>query len=243
VDVAVNLHGQGPESTRLLAALQPRRLVAFAPPSEAIDLADVDGPAWCDEEHEVERWCRLLTSAGIPADPADQFLHPPTRPPRLRGVVVVHAGAAAPGRRWPADRFAAVVQHVVRRGRCVALTGSADERGLTAEVASMVRAPRRLVHDLAGTTDLPALSALVAAARAVVANDTGIAHLATAFAVPSVVLFGPTSPGRWGARHDDGRQRAIWHGTTGDPHARSLDPGLASISVDEVVAALDPLLD
>lgn len=247
IDVAVNLHGRGPESTRLLGRLHPDRLIAFRPPSGARSPGPhhtvVEGPAWCDDEPEVERWCRLLSSTGIPAHPTDLFLHPPTVPSCLRGAVVVHVGAAAPCRRWPPERFAAVVRHIVGRNRCVALTGSPPERELTGLVATMVDAPRGLVHDLAGATDLTTLSALVAGARAVLANDTGIAHLATAFGVPSVVLFGPTSPQRWGAHHDGGRQRAIWHGSTGDPHAVALDAGLAAITVDEVVGALDPLLD
>src|SRR4051794_35502744 len=48
-DVAVNLHGRGPQSTELLRATLPGRLVAFGLPG---------GPAWRAEEHEVARWCR-----------------------------------------------------------------------------------------------------------------------------------------------------------------------------------------
>jgi ADP-heptose:LPS heptosyltransferase len=97
---------------------------------------------------------------------------------------------------------------------------------------------------LAGRTDLVHLAALVAGAGRVVCGDTGVAHLATAFGTPSVVLFGPTSPGCWGpppGRRD--RHRALWAGGTGDPHGHVADPGLLDLTVADVVAALEVLPD
>ena len=85
-----------------------------------------------------------------------------------------------------------------------------------------------------------ALAALVAAAGRVVVGDTGVAHLATAFGTPSVVLFGPTSPAAWGPPPGR-RHRALWAGRVGDPHGEQPDPGLLAIPVDEVLAALDAL--
>ena len=73
VDVAVNLHGRGPESSAHLAALGPRRLVAFA--HEDVP-ATAGGPEWNEEEHEVRRWCRMLDAAQVPADPTDLELPP-----------------------------------------------------------------------------------------------------------------------------------------------------------------------
>ena len=87
-------------------------------------------------------------------------------------------------------------------------------------------------------------------ARLVVCGDTGVAHLATAYGTPSVVLFGPTSPATWGPAVDVERHTVLWHGDgtaggayRGDPHGAVLDPALARVTVDEVVAAADALLD
>ncbi|MFF9803490.1 glycosyltransferase family 9 protein, partial [Streptomyces rochei] len=66
-DIAVDLHGNGPPSHRLLMRLRPLKLLAFAHP----ETPEVDGPQWFPEEHERARWCRLLQSYGIDADPAD----------------------------------------------------------------------------------------------------------------------------------------------------------------------------
>ena len=77
----------------------------------------------------------------------------------------------------------------------------------------------------------------MAAARLVVCGDTGAAHLATAFATPSVVLFGPMPPALWGPPRE-GPHTVLWHGTgLGDPWGAQVDPALARIDVPEVLAA------
>ncbi len=230
-DVAVNLHGRGPQSTALLEQTRPRHLVAFGAPG---------CPQWRPGEHERHRWCRLLREAGIPADPADFRLAPPDReaPPVARGATVVHPGASTAARRWPAERWAAVAAAEAAASRPVVVTGSAVERSLAEQVAASADLPAGSV--LAGRTDLLDLLAVVDAAERVVCGDTGVAHVATALAVPSVVLFGPTSPAEWGPPAS-GPHRVLWAGHTGDPLAEEPFPGLLDVSVTDVVAALADL--
>lgn len=241
IDVAVNLHGRGPQSSRLLTEVRPGRLVAFAHPEVA---ETAGGPRWREEEHEVQRWCGLLTESGIPADPTELALPvPPAAEPWRRDAVVVHAGAASPARQWPADRFARVVRVLSECGQDVLLTGGRAERARCEEVVRLahLRDERGSVEVVAGRTDLPTLAATVAAARAVICGDTGIAHLASAYRTPSVVLFGPTPP-RWWGPPTDGPHRVLWTGRTGDPHGQRLDPGLAEIGVPEVLDEIGSLL-
>jgi ADP-heptose:LPS heptosyltransferase len=91
---------------------------------------------------------------------------------------------------------------------------------------------------LAGETDLLGLAATIAHAGRVVCGDTGVAHLATAYGTPSVVLFGPTPPSEWGPPPDRPRHQALWAGGRGDPHADTPDPGLLAITVQDVLDAL-----
>jgi ADP-heptose:LPS heptosyltransferase len=95
---------------------------------------------------------------------------------------------------------------------------------------------------LAGRTDLPALAALVADASLVVCADTGVGHLATAYGTPSVVLFGPVAPARWGPPPQRPQHVTLWSGTTGDPFAAAPDPGLVRITAAAVRAAAEGLL-
>jgi ADP-heptose:LPS heptosyltransferase len=237
-DTAVNLHGRGPQSHRVLLATRPGRLIAYANPEIGQSLR---GPRWDDDEHEVDRWCRLLERMGIPADPGALDLPTPEPSPRVAGmraggVTVVHPGAASAARRWPPDRFAAVAASERGAGRRVLVTGSADEASIARRVASGAGLEPDAV--VAGRTDLVELGALVAVAGRVVCGDTGVAHLATALGTPSVLLFGPTSPARWGPPPDREAHVALWAGRTGDPHGTVPDPGLLMISVDDVLAGL-----
>lgn len=188
----MNLHGAGPHSHRALRALRPRRLLAFASP----ELGYRDGPSYAADEHEVERWCRLLGYFGVAADPADlQLARPAARSP-APGAVVVHPGASAVVRRWPPDRFAEVIRTLRAHGRQVVLTGAASERGLAEQVAAEAGLPAAAV--LAGRTNMVGLAALIAEAGLVVSGDTGVGHLASAYRRPSVLLFGPVLPRHWG---------------------------------------------
>ncbi|MGC5662535.1 glycosyltransferase family 9 protein [Micromonospora sp. WMMD723] len=232
-EVAVNLHGRGPRSHLMLAGAG--RLVAFrCPPA-----GHRDGPDWDDDEHEVDRWCRLLDWYGIPADRTDLALHrpPPGRLPA--GVTVVHPGSKVEAKRWPADRFAALARRLADRGHRVVVTGSAGERDLADRVAAGAGLPHSAV--LAGRTDLGELAALVAAARLVVSGDTGVGHLATAYRVPSVLLFGPVPPARWGPPADRPWHRVLW--AAGEDCAAGPGVGTAArwaaLPVDRVLAAVD----
>ena len=233
-DLAVNLHGRGPESHRAVLAAGPRRLVAFACAEVPESLP---GPAWRPHEHEVHRWCRLLAESGIPADPARIDLPAPPwpAPEPARGATLIHPGAASPARRWPAARWAAVARAERDAGRRVAVTGSASERPMAEAIARDAALPPGAV--LAGRTDLRALAAAVAAAACVLSGDTGVAHLATALGTRSVVLFGPTPPAEWGPPADRPQHVALHHGGCGDPHADAPDPALLAITVEEVLAA------
>jgi ADP-heptose:LPS heptosyltransferase len=237
-DVAVNLHGSGPESHRVLLARRPRRLIAFASPAVP---ESHGGPAWRDDEHEVARWCRLLRAAGIAADPRELDLAPPDLPvpDGARGATILHPGAKDAARRWPVARWIAVARAERGREHDVVVTGSEAERPLAQAIVNGAGLPAR--SNVAGTTDVLGLAGLVAVAGRVVCGDTGIAHLATALRTPSVVLFGPMSPASWGPPPERAWHRALWHGRHGDPHATRPDAGLLAIGVEEVVDALASL--
>jgi ADP-heptose:LPS heptosyltransferase len=237
-NIAVDMHGRGPQSHRVLLAMEPAELVAFA--NDAVP-DTVGSPPWREEEHEVARWCRLLNEHGIDTDPGVLDLPPPERPaPRwTRGATVIHPGAASPARRWPLNRWVTVAAHERRRGRTVLVSGSRADAKLALALAKDAGLPRSAV--LAGRTDVLDLAALIAAAGRVLCGDTGVAHLATAMGTPSVVLFGPTSPARWGPPALRPEHRVLWAGMTGDAHGDLVDPGLLRISTDDVLAELRQL--
>ncbi|ORL81705.1 glycosyltransferase family 9 protein [Prescottella equi] len=235
-DLAVNLHGRGPQSTTLLRGAGPGGVWCHRDPG-----IGADGPEWDEHLHEVDRWCALLRHHGVPADPTELRIRRPRSAP-VEGAIVVHPGAASAARRWPAARFAAVIRELWSAyGGAVVVTGGPGEGGLVDDVcrAGGSGVPvRRAVPCRLGE-----LAALISHARLVVCGDTGIAHLATAFGTRSVVLFGPTPPRTWGPRVDRHLHTVLWTGRRGDPHGARLDPGLADIEAADVVAAASVQLE
>jgi ADP-heptose:LPS heptosyltransferase len=229
-DLAVNLHGSGPDSIDDLVASGARRLITHSHPLRR----GVGGPDWTDDLHEVRRWCRLLGSHGIRADPRDLGLLLPDVPPLVADAVVLHPGAAAPGRRWPAERFGAVARRMAADGQQVLVTGTSDEASAAAIVVDTGGLPPK--SNLCGELNIGELAALVANGRLVICGDTGVAHLASAYGTPSVLLFGPTPPSQWGPPAD-GPHTVLWHGSSGDPHGDQPDPGLLRIGVEDVMDA------
>jgi ADP-heptose:LPS heptosyltransferase len=236
--VAVNLHGGGPQSHRILLATRPARLIGFAHPAV---LGPFPGPPWRDDEHDVIRWCRLLTESGLRADPSRLAIDLPSRPVPAEaiGATLVHPGAHSMARRWPAERWAAVVAAERQAGRTVLLTGDFGERALAMKIARLAGLPFQAVWS--GRTDVLALAALVRCAARVVCPDGGVAHLATALGTPSVVLFGPAPPAECGPPVDRPWHRVLWKSGHGNSHPTQPDARLLAIAVDEVLDALGAL--
>jgi heptosyltransferase-2 len=111
-----------------------------------------------------------------------------------RGAYVVFAPGAeyGPAKRWPAAHFSALASSL---DVPVVLLGSGKEAALCEEIAAPVNAlqPGRCLNFAGKTTLVQALCA-IAAARHVVSNDSGLMHVAAAFGVPQVAIFGSSSP-------------------------------------------------
>jgi ADP-heptose:LPS heptosyltransferase len=232
-DLAVNLHGSGPESIRDLMNAGPGALITH----RHRDFPDLAGLPWRAGQHEVDRWCALLQWSGIDCVPGDLGIESDSVD--RTGTVVIHPGAAYAARRWPAERFAAVAARMYGDGHDVVVTGSAAEEPLARSVVDMAGLPESA--NVAGQLEILDLVALVAGSRLLVCGDTGVGHIATATGTPSVLVFGPTPPSRWGPR-GSGPHVALWAGDVGDPHGDRPHPGLLLITVDRVVDATRDLL-
>lgn len=118
------------------------------------------------------------------------------------GHVVFAPGAEyGPAKRWPARHFAALAASL---DAPVLLLGSTKEQALCEEIAAA--APQ--VRNLAGQTSLPDAIGLIASARAVVSNDSGLMHVAAGLGVAQVAVFGSSSPEHTPPLSD--RAQVIW---------------------------------
>lgn len=167
--------------------------------------------------HEVRRQLDLVAAIGCTA--ADTRLSFTVAPHARRGLdarlaaagidggqplLVLHPGASAPSRRYPARLWPALLRELAMRLDTAGmpcqllLTGDAGEAaGIAAMIADAnagAPQPGTGIHSLAGRLTLPELAALLQRARLVVANNTGPAHIAAAVGTPVVSLYALTNP-------------------------------------------------
>jgi lipopolysaccharide heptosyltransferase II len=166
--------------------------------------------------HEVRRQLDLVAHVGFTTD--DERLSFRVPPDAMRTVrdhvlprigiapgdgrpwAVVHPGASAPSRRYRPDGYARAAGRLAREdGVCLVFTGSAEEAPLVEEIREAMGAPS---VSLAGQLSLGELSALLAVAPLLIANNTGPVHLAAALGTPVVDLYALTNPqhGPWMTR-------------------------------------------
>jgi lipopolysaccharide heptosyltransferase II len=107
--------------------------------------------------------------------------------------VLMHPGASAPSRRYPAAHWARVIAKLAADRIDVVLTGDSSEAELIAGIMQDADAGARL-HTLAGQLDLGQLGAAISLASVVVSNNTGPAHMAAAIGTPLVDLYALTNP-------------------------------------------------
>lgn len=98
---------------------------------------------------------------------------------------------------WHEQGWISVAQWLLDHGFRVALTGSpdADERAYVDAIAKQLPAT---VINAAGRLTLGGTAALLARAQFYVGPDTAITHMAAATGVPTIALFGPSDPVKWG---------------------------------------------
>lgn len=112
-----------------------------------------------------------------------------------RALIVFAPGAEfGAAKRWPPAHFAALAQTIVEAdpGAQVAMLGSPKDKPACDEIAAL--AANAGIFNLAGATRLDEAIALIARADAVVSNDSGLLHIASALNRPVIALYGPTDP-------------------------------------------------
>ncbi len=107
--------------------------------------------------------------------------------PATRSCAVIHPAASAPDKTWTPKGFLEVARHLEKSGHEVVFIGGPSDD----------LSPFHSFRTLGGAP-LAEIQSLLASALLFVGNDSGPAHMAAAFGVPSVVLFGASDPAIWG---------------------------------------------
>lgn len=171
---------------------------------------------------------RIVTEAGV----------------RDHYAVIAPASAYGPVKDWPPDYYRQLVWTIVNRyDMPVFVTGGPGQH----EVCETISAEYEGVHNLAGKTDLGSFLGLLAGSSLFVGGDSGGAHAAAAFGVPTLVIFGITNPARTFPSGENvsmlgtGSRQPIKLDT---PEAKAMaEEALRNISVEDAADALELLLE
>lgn len=157
--------------------------------------------------HEVQRQLELVVRAGAPRQAGAPPLSFALRAADLAAVrarllrlgvdadrpwLLLHPGANAASRRYPAGHWARALGLLVRRtGLPVVLAGGAADAALVEEIRAGCGVP---AHSLAGQLSLGELGAALSLAAVALTNNSGPAHVAAAVGTPVVTLYALTNP-------------------------------------------------
>jgi len=181
-----------------------------------------------------------ITEPMLPFDAdAERWTYAQIASPNSRGaarpIALIAPGGGWGAKRWPPERYASVAQGLADRGFRVLVNAAEGEEALAAPIIASGAAT-------ALSATVPQLIALTRRVSLCIAGDTGPLHLACALARPVVGIYGPTDPSRNGPYGT--RARVLRSPGSRCDHTRRSepDPGLLTISPEDVLRATDELL-
>ncbi|MFW6107862.1 MAG: glycosyltransferase family 9 protein [bacterium] len=196
--------------------------------ASAADAATVFDPRPPEGRHIVDHLLTALQPLDVPPAGRRPHIVPgdgwreaarPLRPDAE--YAVIHVGSGGAEKRWPAERWAEVIERIAPTP--VVLTcGPADREAVSGVQAQVARLERVTV---AADQPVTTVAGLLADAAVYVGCDSGVTHLAAALGVSTVAVFGPTDPATWAPRGE--------HVTV----IRGDDASTASVTPQAVLAA------
>lgn len=201
-DLLLQMQGNGTIVNELLQRFGARRIAGFHNKECRMNkLWFIDYP---ESIHEIRRHQALMIHLGIPLagdhlefpikkkDREDfDKLYLSLKPGRY---VCIHPGSRGAWRQWPPAYFALLGDQCAQKGLDLVITGTGNEVDITREVLKRLHYP---AIDLTGYTSLGALAILIGDAALLIANCTGVSHLAAALDTPSLIISMDGEPHRW----------------------------------------------
>lgn len=148
--------------------------------------------------HHTDYYCQLLRRLGVAVGEEQLSLACTEEEQQWAAstldsdnVIAINPGAAyGSAKRWLPERFAEVADALASRyGATIVLTGGPGEKEIGCDIAAAMSAPS---INMVGKTSVRQMMALLAHSRLLISNDSGPMHVASAFSVPIVAVFGST---------------------------------------------------
>lgn len=191
-DLAIQLHGGGRFSNPFTRNLGARTTLGLKSP----DAEELD--RWVPYvyfQHEILRYLEVVSLVGatttgleprVYVTPQDLQEAEQVVPEQKRPLVMLHPGAGDPRRRWAAEHFARVGDHLAEMGMNVAIIGTGSEKALVERVVASMRTEALNLYE---RLSLGGLAGFFSRCRLVVSNDSGPLHLARAVGASTVGIY------------------------------------------------------
>ena len=212
------------------------------------------------EGYEAGEFMRLLAPLGIREEVVVAGCLAGDDPSRRRhpdsaghsALVLLHIGASTRYKHWALENMAALVRRLITESSAgmskpvIGLVGGRKDADLARRIAALAGEDGQ-VRVMAGELTLGETAELIGKAVLFIGGDSGLAHLAVALGTPTVVLFGPSDPLKWGVRSP--RNAVVCKGLACSPcfifgyHKRCHTIAcMGGITVDEVVLACSKVI-
>ncbi len=153
---------------------------------------------------EIHRHLALIQHLGLPLA-GDDMAFPTTKQDELEWEVLnakwglqryvcVHPGSRGNWRQWPPENFAKLADYCAQQHFTVVITGTKSEAEITQKVINNMQ---HNAIDVTGETSVGAMALLIKHATCLIANCTGVSHIASATQTPSVIISMDGEPQRW----------------------------------------------
>jgi heptosyltransferase III len=187
-DILISFVSDGSDNwARNVRAIVPGKRIFFVKPRPQ----EHGEHAWTSHITQWHRWQLSAQGLSLSQPPA------PDARVNIAGPIVIHPGSGGENKRWPIERFEALLDTAIDRNRsvCVVLGEVERERWRPDLLKKWLdRYPIKMPESLAQ------LTAALADARLFIGNDSGPTHLAAPMGLPTLALFGPSSPTLWAPR-------------------------------------------
>lgn len=203
-DLLVELRGDWRVVCFALLRVTPRRLACAA-----LQIANKLGFAQFSGTHETTRNLDVLKQAGIPTPmqtptfgltgEGEEWALNFRKAKQINAeqpLIAIHPGSPIPLKRWVPKRYAELADWLIARKRAqILFVGVQDEIPIIMEIQAQMQGES---INIGGKTTLTQLASLLHTCHMFIGNDSGPMHLAAAVGIPTIGLYGPGDPGRFG---------------------------------------------
>ncbi len=207
-DLLLQMQGNGTIVNEMLLQWNAKQVAGFCNEESIVD-SDLF-MSYPDYGSEIHRHLALMQHFGLPLQ-GDHLEFPVTKQEEqeweglkaksgLQNYVCIHPGSRGSWRQWPPEYFARLADYCVETGFTVVITGTKNEAEITQNVIANMQ---HKAIDVTGETSVGAMALLIRHAACLIANCTGVSHIASATQTPSIIISMDGEPQRWSPLNKD----------------------------------------